>query len=72
MVTITVEARNNRSISLDLQDFTLDGTGLSGYFLITNQSDGYDVQIVVLRPKSSDMFSGCLCFVKLRTTMNPN
>lgn len=46
MVTITVDARNNRSISLDLQDFTLDGTSLSGYFLITNQSDGYDVQIV--------------------------
>jgi hypothetical protein len=46
MVTITVDARNNRSISLDLQDFTLDETSLSGYFLITNQSDGYDVQIV--------------------------
>lgn len=44
-VTITIEARNNRSISVDLQDWTLAGTGLSGYLVITNQSDGYDVQI---------------------------
>ena len=27
---------------------------------------------LVLRPISFDMFSGCLCFVKLRTTMNLN
>jgi hypothetical protein len=27
---------------------------------------------LVLCPKSSDVSSGCLCFVKLRTTMNPN
>jgi VCBS repeat-containing protein len=44
-VTVTVDARNNRSISVDLQDFSLSGTSLGGYLVITNQSDGYDVQI---------------------------
>ncbi|MCY9879266.1 cadherin-like domain-containing protein [Vibrio natriegens] len=44
-VTITVEARNNRSITVDLQDYTLSGTSLSGTVLITNQSDGYHVQV---------------------------
>ena len=44
-VTIEVEARNNRSISVDWGDWTLDGSSLSGNFYITNQSDGYDVQI---------------------------
>ncbi len=44
-VTITVEARNNRSISVDWGDWTWDGSTLSGYFFITNQSGGYDVQI---------------------------
>jgi VCBS repeat-containing protein len=47
-VTITVEARNNRSIAVDLQDWTLSGSSLSGYLVITNQSDGYDVQITDL------------------------
>jgi hypothetical protein len=46
-VYITVEARNNRSISVDLYDFDLlNRRFISGNLLITNQSDGYDVQIV--------------------------
>jgi len=45
-VTITVEAKNNRSISVDLQAFTLADTSLSGTILVTNQSGGYDVQVV--------------------------
>ena len=46
-VLITVEARNNRSISVDLQAFELgmDRQSLSGYLVITNQSGDYDVQI---------------------------
>ena len=47
-VTITVEAKNNRSISVAWSDWSLAGTSLSGNFSITNQSDGYDVQITDL------------------------
>ncbi|UJW92748.1 Ig-like domain-containing protein [Vibrio parahaemolyticus] len=44
-VTITVEAKNNRSISVELSDYTLSGNQLDGSIIITNMSDGYDVQI---------------------------
>ncbi len=47
-VTIEVQAKNNRSISVDLQSFNLDGTSLSGQMLITNQSGNYDVQVTAL------------------------
>lgn len=43
--TASVKARRDPSISVDLQDWSLSGTSLSGYLVITNQSDGYDVQI---------------------------
>jgi hypothetical protein len=46
-VTITVVAKNNRSISVDLQQLVLNefDDELSGTLNITNQSGGYDVQI---------------------------
>jgi len=45
-VTVEVQARNNRSISVDLQSFSQIGKDLSGYLVITNQSSGnYGVQI---------------------------
>jgi hypothetical protein len=45
-VTVEVQARNNRSISVDLQSFSQIGKDLSGNLLITNQSSGnYGVQI---------------------------
>ena len=47
-VRIEVQARNNRSISVDWNAWTLAGTVLSGDFLVTNQSGNYDVQIVDL------------------------
>jgi VCBS repeat-containing protein len=43
-VTITVEAKNNRSISVQFQEWTYDGT-LRGSFSIKNQSGPYPVQI---------------------------
>jgi len=46
MATIEVQAKNNRSISVDLQDFTSNGSMLSGSMLISNQSGGYDVQVI--------------------------
>jgi len=47
-VTITVEAKNNRSISVDWDDWSLNGDILSGSFIIANQSGNYDVQIADL------------------------
>lgn len=46
-VTVVVQARNQRSISIESVSFNLVGTNLTGSFYITNQSGGpYDVQIV--------------------------
>jgi len=47
-VTIEVAARNNRSISVDLQNYTLTGDIIDGAVLVTNQSGGYSVQVVDL------------------------
>ncbi|ELB2105616.1 tandem-95 repeat protein, partial [Vibrio parahaemolyticus] len=47
-VTITVEAKNNRSISVELSDYTLLGNQLDGSIIITNMSGGYDVQVRAL------------------------
>ena len=44
-VTVTVDVAHNRSITVDLQDFTLSGQQLEGTVLITNQSGGYDAKI---------------------------
>jgi len=43
-VTIEVEIRNICSISVDFQDWMINSGCLSGSFLVTNQSDGYDMQ----------------------------
>ncbi|MBW7882604.1 MAG: tandem-95 repeat protein [Caldilineaceae bacterium] len=51
VVTIEVTPRNNRSIAVDLQDWSYDSgsRSFSGQILITNQSGtGYDVQITDL------------------------
>jgi hypothetical protein len=46
-VTIEVEARNERSVAVDLHSFELgdDRQSPVGYVLITNQSDGHGVQV---------------------------
>ncbi|MBM4859834.1 tandem-95 repeat protein [Vibrio parahaemolyticus] len=48
IVTISVEAKNNRSISVELNDYTLTTDQLSGSVTINNMSDGYDVQVRAL------------------------
>lgn len=47
VVTIEVQAKNGRSISVSWGDWTRSGSALSGYFTLTNQSSGgYAVQII--------------------------
>jgi hypothetical protein len=43
--SVTVEAKNNRSISVAWEDWALNSGTLGGSFTITNMSGGYDVQI---------------------------
>lgn len=45
-VTIEVAAKNNRSISVDLQSYNLSGNLINGAVLVTNQSGAYSVQVV--------------------------
>lgn len=48
-MTITVEATANRSIDVELLEFTLDDLDLSGQLLVTNRShDGLTVQVIDL------------------------
>lgn len=47
-VTIEVAAKNNRSISVDLQSYSLTGDIIDGAVLVTNQSGAYSVQVVDL------------------------
>lgn len=50
VVTIEVQAKNGRSISVNWGDWTSSGTSLAGYFILTNQSSGgYAVQIIAQR-----------------------
>jgi hypothetical protein len=57
-VVITVAAWNTRSVSVELQSFNLGGGALNGWFMIANQSGGYDVQITDLAIEAQYKVSG--------------